>query len=56
MIYTIQGPVVIYALSMVAKIMSLHSITKGKVGSRRKIDGDLRLKYHDFPNLKGNDL
>ena len=35
---------IICALSMAAKIMSLYSITKGKVKSKRKIDSDLRFK------------
>ena len=39
---------VICALSMAAKIMSQYSITKGKVKSRRKIDGDLRFKMPQF--------
>ena len=42
---------VIYAFSIAAKIMSLYSITKGKVKSRSNIDGDLRLKmprYSEF--------
>ena len=36
-IYTIQGPVIIYTLSMAAKIMSLYSIANGKVKSRKKM-------------------
>ena len=51
-IYTIQGPVVIYALFMAAKIMSLYSITKGKVKSRSKNGGDLRLKMPRFSEVK----
>ena len=34
LIYTIHGPVVINALAMAEKIMSLYSITKGNVKSR----------------------
>ena len=46
--YTIQRPVVIYTLSMAAKIKSLYSITKGKVKSKIKIDGNPRLKMPRF--------
>ena len=56
MIYTIQGSVVKIASSMAAKIMSLYSITKEEVKSRRKIDGDLRLKMPRFSELEGNKL
>ena len=48
MIYTIQGPVVIYSLSMAAKITSLFSITNVKVKSRRKNGGDLRFRMPLF--------
>ena len=43
---------VIYALSMATKIMSLYSITKEEVKSRRKIDGDLRLKMPQFSEFE----
>ena len=56
MIYTIQGPVIIYTLSMAAKIMSLLSIIKESVKSRREIDGDLRFKMPRFTELKGSEL
>ena len=52
MIYTIQGPVVIYTLTMAAKIMSLYSITNGKVNLRRNIGGDLRLKMPRFSEIE----
>ena len=48
MIYTIQGPVVIFVECMAAKIMLLNSITKGKVKLKRNIDGDSRLKMPPF--------
>ena len=56
--YAIDSPVVIYvAFSMTAKIMSLYSTTKGKVKSRRKIDGELRLKMQRFSEFeKEHDL
>ena len=34
---------------MVSEIMALYSILRGKVKSRMKNDGDLRLKNHGFP-------
>ena len=40
------------ASSMAAKIMSLYSITKEEVKSRRKIDGDLRLKMPQFSEFE----
>ena len=43
---------VIYALSRAAKIMSLYSITKGMVMSKRKFDGDLRFKMPRFSEFE----
>ena len=43
---------IIYTLTMSAKVMSLYSIAKVKVKSRRKIDVDLRLKIPRFSEIE----
>ena len=42
---------VIFTLSMAAKLMSLYSIAMGKVKYRRKMGGDLSLKMPQFSEI-----
>ena len=45
-------PVVIFILSMAAKLMLLYSITMGKFKQRRKMGGDLSLKMPQFSEIE----